>query len=168
MGWSMRDTVPEDLPAILALERALFPEDAWPEELLRSELAQPAGRYLAAVSDDGSVVGYAGLRLGGDQGDIQTIAVTPAFRRLGIARALLVELLGEARRRGAVDVFLEVRADNPGAIALYDSLGFERIAVRAGYYQGRVDAHVMRLAPIPSRWGPRVTRETGERPEGLA
>ena len=61
MGWSMRDAVPGDLPAILALERALFPEDAWPEELLRSELAQPAGRYLAATSDDGSVVGYAGL-----------------------------------------------------------------------------------------------------------
>jgi N6-L-threonylcarbamoyladenine synthase len=163
MDWAIRDAVPGDLAAVLALEQALFPEDAWPEELLRSELAQPAGRYLVATADDGSVIGYAGLRVGGDQGDVQTIAVAPAFRRLGIARALLIELLGEARRRGAVDVFLEVRADNPGAITLYEALGFEQIAFRAGYYQGRIDAHIMRLAPIPRF--PRRARSVARRAE---
>ncbi len=61
-------------------------------------------------------------------------------------------LLAEARRRGASEVLLEVRADNPGAQQLYRSLGFERIATRPHYYQpDDVDALIMRLelsAPI--------------------
>jgi ribosomal protein S18 acetylase RimI-like enzyme len=55
-------------------------------------------------------------------------------------------LITEADARGAAQVFLEVRADNPNARALYDSLGFEQIAVRKNYYQpDNVDAQVMRL-----------------------
>jgi ribosomal protein S18 acetylase RimI-like enzyme len=55
-------------------------------------------------------------------------------------------LLLEAKSRGAREVFLEVRADNPVARSLYDSLGFEQIAVRARYYQpDGVDAHIMRV-----------------------
>ena len=47
---------------------------------------------------------------------------------------------------------LEVRADNEPAIALYRSFGFDRIAVRRRYYQpGDIDAHIMRLRPIPQR-----------------
>jgi ribosomal-protein-alanine N-acetyltransferase len=56
-------------------------------------------------------------------------------------------LIREARTRGAKEVFLEVRADNPGPKRLYETLGFEEIAVRVGYYQpDAVDAIVMRLA----------------------
>ena len=64
----------------------------------------------------------------------------------------MLRLIDEARDRGASEVFLEVRADNPGAEALYDSLGFEVIAVRPKYYQpDGVDAHVMRLTiPTPT------------------
>ena len=66
-------------------------------------------------------------------------------------------LLAEARDRGAREVFLEVRADNPGAESLYDSLGFERIAVRAGYYQpDNVDANVMRLTISDPKTSPAV------------
>jgi ribosomal-protein-alanine N-acetyltransferase len=55
-------------------------------------------------------------------------------------------LIGEARKRGANEIFLEVRADNPAAHHLYETLGFEDIAVRVAYYQpDGVDAIVMRL-----------------------
>jgi ribosomal protein S18 acetylase RimI-like enzyme len=58
----------------------------------------------------------------------------------------MVAMIGEAARRGAREVFLEVRADNPNAQRLYDSLGFRSIAVRQHYYQpDDVDAIVMRL-----------------------
>jgi len=151
MAFSIRDATPADLDAIMTIEHAVFPADAWPAETMRSELASRHGRYLVALDGENAIVGYAGLRVVGDQGDIQTIAVAPAARRLGIARAMLGELLGEADRRRAADVFLEVRADNPGAIALYESLGFARLAVRPRYYPGAspadppVDAVVMRL-----------------------
>ena len=57
----------------------------------------------------------------------------------------MTALLEEAEARNATRVFLEVRADNPHAIALYASLGFEEIAVRPGYYQPEgVDAVIMK------------------------
>lgn len=151
MTFSIRDATLADLDAIMAIERAVFPIDAWPEEAMRAELGTRHGRYLAAIDDAGTLVGYAGLRVVGDQGDIQTIAVVPTSRRLGIARTMMVELLSEARRRRAADVFLEVRADNPSAVALYASLGFTELAVRPKYYPGatradpQVDAVVMRI-----------------------
>jgi ribosomal-protein-alanine acetyltransferase len=91
---------------------------------------------------------YAGLLAprGAIEGDIQTIAVAPAARRSGLGRTLMLALIGEARKRGAREVFLEVRADNPGAQTLYRQLGFDEIGVRPRYYQpDGVDAVVMRL-----------------------
>ncbi|TAM69570.1 MAG: ribosomal-protein-alanine N-acetyltransferase [Microbacteriaceae bacterium] len=96
-----------------------------------------------------SVDGYAGLLAsrGAAEAEIQTIAVAPHARRHGIGRALIAALIAEASERGARDVFLEVRADNPGAQTLYHSFGFEQIGVRSHYYQpDGVDALVMKLS----------------------
>jgi len=148
-SWRARTATEGDLAAIMALERAVFPEDAWSEDAMRAELAHAGGRYAVAVGEADEVLGYAGLRVAGAQADIQTIAVAPSARRQGIGRALIVELLEEARGRGATEVFLEVRADNASARALYESLGFREIGVRPRYYSGRVDAVVMRLPLAP-------------------
>ena len=56
-------------------------------------------------------------------------------------------------------MFLEVRADNPVARSLYDSLGFDEIGIRKGYYPGGVDAVVMRLAVPPARTMPATGTE---------
>jgi ribosomal-protein-alanine N-acetyltransferase len=75
-----------------------------------------------------------------------TLAVAPAYRRMGIGGALLDELLRRAREGGASSVMLEVRADNAEAARLYEGRGFERVDVRRRYYQpGDTDAHVLRL-----------------------
>ena len=136
----------DDLDAIMALERAIFPDDAWSTASMRAELAGAHGYYLVA-DEDGAIAGYAGLVApeGSGQGDIQTIAVAEAARGRGLGRRLMEALLAEAERRGAAEVFLEVRADNAPAQSLYVSLGFERIAVRPHYYQpDGEDAWVMR------------------------
>jgi ribosomal-protein-alanine acetyltransferase len=143
----LRPATPADLDAIMALEMATFPTDAWSPALMAEELASPHGHYLVAEDADGAIVAYAGLRApaGSPQGDIQTIAVAAHARRRGLGRELLTALLDEARRRGAEEVFLEVRADNPGAQELYRAFGFEEIAVRPNYYQpDGVDAVIMR------------------------
>lgn len=155
MTWQLRRATAADLDAIMTIESNVFGSDAWSVELMRGELASPHSYYLVAFSPDvpDRVDGYAGLLapLGAGEGDIQTVAVAGAARRQGLGRTLILSLVNEARHRGASELFLEVRADNAGAQALYELLGFEQIAVRAGYYQpDNVDAHVMRLRlPAP-------------------
>ena len=139
-----------DVGAVLPLERELFGATAWSPEVFWAELAQErTRRYVVAEDGDGTLLGYAGLLHNGAEADVQTLAVAPAARRRGIGALLLRALLGEAARCGCTSVMLEVRADNAGAIALYERFGFERVSVRRGYYPGGVDAWVMRLRPLP-------------------
>jgi ribosomal-protein-alanine N-acetyltransferase len=144
-GVTVRDMLPADIPAVHELEVRLFPVDAWPLQMFVDELAQPeTRRYLIAEAPDG-IVGYAGLMCIEPIADVQTIAVVPEYEGRGIGSALLTELISEGRRRGAADVLLEVRADNPRAQQLYRRFGFEQIHVRRKYYRDGVDALIMRL-----------------------
>jgi ribosomal-protein-alanine N-acetyltransferase len=156
VSWALRRATADDLAAIMAIENALFPDDAWSSATMAAEIAGPHGHYLVAVADDGAIDGYAGLLApeGSGHGDIQTIAVVERARRQGLGRTLMLVLLNEARRREATEVFLEVRADNPGARALYETLGFAEIAVRPRYYRGGIDAVIMRLAVPDPETGP--------------
>jgi ribosomal-protein-alanine N-acetyltransferase len=151
MTWQLREATLDDLDAIMLLERTTFITDGWTSDAMLGELKNPQTRYLVAerVGFPGTIDGYAGLFCprGASEGDIQTIAVAETARGGGLGRELMTALIDEARARGARQVFLEVRADNPGAQHLYETLGFEQIAVRKGYYQpDDVDANVMRLA----------------------
>jgi [ribosomal protein S18]-alanine N-acetyltransferase len=144
-----------DLDGVMAIETAAFRNDAWSVDAMRSDLGSNHTHYLV-VEDAGHIVAYAGLLAppGASQADIQTIAVAESARRQGWGRVLMTALIAEAKNRGAREVFLDVRADNPNAQALYESLGFEEIGIRQGYYQpDNVDATVMRLgiaAPSPA------------------
>ncbi|MGI8328587.1 ribosomal protein S18-alanine N-acetyltransferase [Actinomadura scrupuli] len=138
----------QDLPAVMRIERALFPDDAWSENMLRGELAeQPATRHYVVAYElepHEEIVGYAGLCAVGDAGDVQTIGVRADRWGHGVGAALLTALITEAAARGCTTVYLEVRADNERAQKLYERFGFERIGVRKRYYQpSGVDAIVM-------------------------
>jgi ribosomal-protein-alanine N-acetyltransferase len=144
---TLRDATPADLGGIMAIEQRSFPSDAWSAEAMASELDSPHGRYLVD-EEAGTIIGYGGVRAlqGSADADIQTIAFDAAHRGRGRGRALLQALLAAARERGAREVFLEVRADNPSAEGLY-----EEIARRPHYYQpDDVDAIVMRLKLRPA------------------
>lgn len=147
MTWAVRRATAADLEAIMRIETATFADDAWSTTTMAAEVAGEHAHYLVAEATDGAIDGYAGLLAprGSGQADVQTIAVVDRVRRRGLGRTLMFALLDEARLRGATEVFLEVRADNPGARDLYRSLGFAEIGVRPRYYRGGVDAVVMRL-----------------------
>ncbi|GAA3732713.1 ribosomal protein S18-alanine N-acetyltransferase [Leifsonia bigeumensis] len=156
MTWQLRRAEAGDLEAIMRLETSIFANDAWSGGTMRNELANVNAWYLVAFRPETpeSIEAYAGLLAprGAKEADIQTIAVAEGSRRGGLGRTLILSLVNEARKRGAEEVFLEVRADNAGAQALYRSLGFEDLAVRENYYQpDGVDAIVMRLAVPPRR-----------------
>jgi [ribosomal protein S18]-alanine N-acetyltransferase len=161
---------------VLPLERDLFGPSAWTAETFWSELAHPENRqYLVAVEpspgdgdgdgpdsgtgqEDGAgrIVGYAGVMVNASEADVQTIAVAPRAAGRGLGGRLLDALVGAAVRRGATCLMLEVRSDNAAAIRLYTGRGFERIAIRRGYYQPEgADAWVMRRRPLtpPARDG---------------
>lgn len=146
MGVTLRRMRWWDLEAVHALETALFP-DPWSVETFWSELAHvPESRHYVVAEDDGEVVGYAGMVATGHQADVQTVAVRADRQGGGLGGELLRALLDEARRRGAGEVLLEVRAENVAAQELYARHGFERIGVRRGYYRpGGTDAFVLRL-----------------------
>lgn len=132
------------------LEVRLFDPDTWSPEVFWSELAA-AQRWYVVAEDGPDLLGYAGLAVSGTEADVQTIAVAPTAQGRGLGRLLLGALVSQAADQGATSLLLEVRADNPPAIRLYERTGFERIAVRRRYYQpGDIDAHVMRLRPVSS------------------
>ena len=108
-----------DMAGILALERELFPEDAWTPEMFAAEFAQPASRRLYLVAEEGTtLIGYAGMMFtGGSQADVVTLAVHPDRWGKGTGTALLTALVDEATKRGYQEVLLEVRKDNPRAQA---------------------------------------------------
>jgi ribosomal-protein-alanine N-acetyltransferase len=138
-----------DMPAVMALEQQLFPDDAWTPAMFAAELAQSASRRLYLVAEEETaLVGYAGMMFtGGPQADVVTLAVDPAHWGHGTGTALLTALLDEAGNRGCAEVLLEVREDNPRARQLYSRHGFTEVGIRRGYYQpSGVDAVVMRKA----------------------
>ncbi len=95
----------------------------------------------------GQIEGFLLGRVIAGEAELLTIAVTPGARRRGHGRALISAFLDEAQARGADVAFLEVSAENPAAIAAYDSSGFATAGIRRGYYVTpdgrRIDAHIM-------------------------
>ena len=134
-----------DVEAAAEIEQRLFP-DAWSVETFWAELAGvPETRHYVVAEDDGVLLGYAGLFATRHSADVQTVAVAPEAQGSGLGATLLQDLLDEATRRGCGEVLLEVRVDNEPARRLYERHGFERVAVRRGYYQpGSVDGLVLR------------------------
>ncbi|GIF12333.1 ribosomal protein S18-alanine N-acetyltransferase [Actinoplanes teichomyceticus] len=128
---------------VLPIEADLFGAERWSAAMFWNELAQRHHYVVATV--DGAVAGYAGLSVvDDDESWVQNIAVRRDAQRLGIGRALLEDLLGEAARRGVGRTLLEVAVDNHPAQKLYATYDFEPVGIRRGYYQpSNTDALVM-------------------------
>ena len=144
---------PEDLPAIVALERASY-SHPWSESSLREALSSKQ-RFQALVLRSGEARGapdrgvraYCIAQRVADELHVHNVVVAPAERRGGLARRLLLEMLEEGRRAGIRVALLEVREGNLAARALYESLGFEAVGHRRGYYTSPAeDALLLRKA----------------------
>ncbi len=124
--------------------RASWGLAVWEQELRRSN-ATYLGLIAPAVgiSALGTVLAVGGVSHG-IEAEISTIAVDKSMRRKGVGSALLRELLQIAKKQGAEEVFLEVRAKDGGAQALYEGFGFIRVGERKNYYPDD-DAFVYRL-----------------------
>ena len=129
--------------AMAAIHAAAFPPgEAWGADAIRVQLALPTTFGLLAHAG-----GMALARAVGEQAEILTLAVIPAARRRGIARALLQAAAREASRLGARTMFLEVSSANATARALYAAAGFTEIGRRPRYYSNGTDALIL-SAPL--------------------
>lgn len=135
----------DDVPAVHAIDMLSF-SLPWPERSFHFELTgNPTSRgWVTEV--DGQVAAMLVLWFVIDEAHIATIAVHPDFRRQGLGEQLLLHALRAARDEGARRAFLEVRAGNSAAQALYIKYGFEVTGVRRGYYKdNNEDALLMNL-----------------------
>ena len=150
----------EHTAQIAALEAACF-SDPWPESILQQELENPLSLWLCAMDGD-TVAGYVGSQTVLGEADMMNLAVSPAYRRQGLGRALVLALCESLRQKMQATVLtLEVRDSNAPAAALYASLGFAQIGLRKNYYQHpKEDACILRkeLLLRSSPWNPPATR----------
>jgi [ribosomal protein S18]-alanine N-acetyltransferase len=135
--------------AIARLHARCFP-DAWSETAVADLFAR--GQIFALLIGAPELEGFALGRVVSGEGEVLSLAVAPECRRRGLGDALLRALLGEAVKRGAGRLLLEVAAKNDAGIALYRRHGFQEIGRRSGYIrtgQGLEDALVLSLTLAP-------------------
>ena len=140
----IRPLIEADLGQVTAIEEACF-ATPWSERTFRNLLRRRDAVLLSAVCEEERIAGYAAVWFVGREAELGDLAVAPNDRRRGIGGELVDAVLGEARTRGVVRIFLEVREGNRSAQGLYRSRGFEIVGRRRGYYAGpKEDALVMR------------------------
>jgi len=137
-----------DLDRLLEIERAAFPKAAYPRDLFL-ELHADCGSLFFIATRGAAIAGYSVTCTSLPRAELISIAVDPLYRRLGVARTLLLHTLGRLRRAGAATLSLMVRARNRRAIALYQAFGFRRTARVARYYGNGEDGvrMLLRLSP---------------------
>jgi ribosomal-protein-alanine N-acetyltransferase len=145
----IREMTPMDADVAAAIEKETFSQP-WSRQAFLDSLANPNTMFLTAEEECGGnddtpvIAGYVGMYLAGGEGEITNVAVAPDFRRKGIGKALISELIARAAERGVSRIVLEVRVSNHPAIALYEQMGFCRVGTRKGFYDfPKEDADIM-------------------------
>ena len=142
----IRPMVESDVSDVVSTERASY-QFPWSEGIFRDCLR--VGYICRVVTVEDRLVGYGVMSVGAGEAHILNLCIREAFRCAGIGGRLLSYLLDRAAASGMTEAFLEVRPSNTAAIRLYQSLGFEPVGTRRGYYQavgGREDAAVLKLS----------------------
>lgn len=133
----------EDTLQVAELEKLCF-SAPWSEKAIISELSNPLSLWVVAKEGD-TVAGYVGSQSVLGEADMMNLAVLPIFRRQGVAKALVSQLIQRLMENDVHSLTLEVRASNEPAISLYASLGFTEVGRRPNYYSApKEDALILR------------------------
>jgi ribosomal-protein-alanine N-acetyltransferase len=145
----IRPMAESDVSDVIAVERASY-QFPWSEGIFRDCLR--VGYVCRVVAMNDAIIGYGVMSVGAGEAHILNLCISVAYRCRGVGKRLLTYLIDRGAATGMTEVFLEVRPSNTSAIRLYQSVGFEQVGMRRGYYQavgGREDAAVLKLALRP-------------------
>lgn len=137
----LREMLVEDLEQVMEIENALF-HVPWTKEGFFTFLTRNDAMFLVVEEKD-RILGYCGLLMVLDEGDITNVAVAADRQREGIGHFLMESLIRLAAERGVTTIHLEVRAGNGTAIRLYERMGFLRDGIRKAYYQEPVEDAIL-------------------------
>lgn len=146
---TVRDATERDLDGVAHLDAAAF-ANGWSRDAWADYLGQGNTTIVVVIDAERNdvVVGYACFRAVADEAELLRVAVATTHRRRGWARALLRAGRARLARRGIRTIHLEVRHDQPAAIALYRGEGFRVVGRRPHYYRDPpADAVLMARAP---------------------
>ena len=132
-------------------------KDVWPVSRIEQEIFSKPWSYQGFVDalnlgstifrvaeEEGKIIGYIGMYLSLDEGEITNVAVAVTERQRGVGGLLLTEMKKEAERRSVARIVLEVRVSNDSAVRLYERSGFKNCGVRKGFYDmPKEDAYIM-------------------------
>ncbi len=128
------------LTQITELEQMCIP-NPWSYEMFELEAGRTGGIVLAALDENGDVMGFLTAQRVVDAADINNVAVHPDKRRQAVGSALLAAFLEQ--NADCVQIFLEVRASNEAAIGLYKKHGFLAVGMRKRYYTNPVEDGIL-------------------------
>lgn len=138
----IRKACAADLEAVLAIEGSWKTTPHWTRRQFEAELKSPRSVFMVA-EEDLSVLAYAAAWVVGDEAQVLTVAVHPGAVRRGLARKTVNGLLDEALKSGCRKATLEVSEANEGARRLYESIGFQAVGRRPGFYPDGTAAVLM-------------------------
>lgn len=132
----------QDLKKVVEIENQCF-STPWSKESFADSLKIPDALFLVAI-DSEELLGYCGIYLSLDEGEITNVAVKKEARKQGVAGELLTQLQELAVAKKVSRILLEVRISNDAAIGLYEKFGFSKIGVRKKFYKNPIeDAFLM-------------------------
>lgn len=143
---SFREMHASDLDAVMQIEIVNFPFP-WTAGNFKDSIN--SGHICLLLEIDEAVIGYAILMMALDEAHLLNISVSSSWKGKGWGRHLLNHMMQIGREKGGLNMFLEVRPSNVSAITLYESIGFNEMGMRPGYYpahNGRENAVLMGVA----------------------
>ena len=136
----------DDLDAIMKIEPQIYPHP-WTRGNFSDSISSGYSAWVLLL--DEKIIGYALIMMVLDEAHLLNLSIASAYQKQGLGRYLLEHMLEIAKNHHATNMFLEVRPSNISAIALYENIGFNEMAIRRNYYpavNGREDAVLMGLA----------------------
>ncbi|HEY5266070.1 MAG TPA: ribosomal protein S18-alanine N-acetyltransferase [Acidimicrobiales bacterium] len=142
-SWTLRAAERRDIPDLMAIETAQFPEP-WTKAMLLDEITNTTTRRYTVAIESKKLIGYLGVMYVLDELHVNTIGTLPGHEGKGVATSLMDDAWADAKERGLKRATLEVAVSNTRAQELYHRYGFSPVGIRKNYYEKtREDALIL-------------------------